>query len=122
VENSVRFAATSFVDNRLGWAVGSGGAVYRTINGGRTWQQQRSGVDVDLYDVKFLDAVEGWAVGAEGTIIYTSNGGLNWTTQRSNTSHPLERIFFADRTHGWAVGFGGTVVTYVRAEAPKLSR
>jgi photosystem II stability/assembly factor-like uncharacterized protein len=121
-ENSVRFGATSFVDNRLGWAVGSNGSVYRTVNGGRTWQPQNSGVDVDLFDVKFLDAVEGWAVGEEGTIIYTNDGGLSWTTQRSGTSHPLERIFFADRTHGWAVGFGGTVVTYVRAEAPKLSR
>jgi photosystem II stability/assembly factor-like uncharacterized protein len=122
IENSVRFAATSFVDNRLGWAVGSAGNVYRTINGGRTWQQQTSGVEADLYDVKFLDASEGWAVGAEGTIIYTNNGGLSWTTQSSGTPHPLERIFFADRTHGWAVGFGGTVVTYVRAEAPRLSQ
>ncbi|PYS73049.1 MAG: hypothetical protein DMF69_05975 [Acidobacteria bacterium] len=119
---AIRFGATSFVDNRLGWAVGSGGVVYRTINGGRTWLPQTSGVDVDLYDVKFLDALEGWAVGAEGTIIYTNDGGLHWTTERSGTPHPLERIFFADRTHGWAVGFGGTVVNYVRSEAPRMSR
>jgi photosystem II stability/assembly factor-like uncharacterized protein len=118
----IRFASASFVDNRLGWAVGSGGVVYRTINGGRTWQPQVSGVAVDLYDVKFLDAVEGWAVGAEGTIIYTNDSGLHWVTQQSGTEHPLERIFFADRTHGWAVGFGGTVLTYVRSQAPRLSR
>jgi photosystem II stability/assembly factor-like uncharacterized protein len=122
LKTPIRFAAASFVDNRLGWAVGSSGIIYRTINGGRTWHPQHSGVDVDLYDVKFLDAVEGWAVGAEGTIIYTNDGGIRWTTQRSGTPHPLERVFFAGRTHGWAVGFGGTVVTYVRAEAPRLSR
>jgi photosystem II stability/assembly factor-like uncharacterized protein len=121
-QNAVRFAATSFVDNRLGWAVGSGGTIYRTINGGRTWQQQNSGVTADLFDVKFLDAVEGWAVGAEGTIIYTNDGGLHWTVEQSGTEHPLERIYFADRKHGWAVGFGGTVLSYVRAEAPRLSR
>ena len=121
-QTPVRFAAASFVDNRLGWAVGSEGAIYRTVNGGRTWQRQVSGVEADLYDVKFLDALEGWAVGAEGTIIYTNDGGLHWTTQRSGTEHPLERIFFTDRTHGWAVGFGGTVVTYVRAQAPPVSR
>jgi len=102
--------------------VGSGGVIFRTINGGRTWQPQVSGVAVDLYDVKFLDAVEGWAVGAEGTIIYTSDSGLHWTIQQSSTEHPLERVFFADRSHGWAVGFGGTVLTYVRAQAPRLSR
>lgn len=121
-QNAVRFAATSFVDNRLGWAVGSGGTIYRTINGGRTWQQQNSGVASDLFDVKFLDAVEGWAVGAEGTIIYTNDGGLHWTVEQSGTEHPLERMFFADRKHGWAVGFGGTVLSYVRADAPRLSR
>ena len=100
--------------------MGSGGAIYRTINGGRTWQMQNSGVATDLYDVKFLDAMEGWAVGAEGRVIYTNDGGLHWTTQQTGTPHPLERIFFAGRTRGWAVGFGGTVVTYVRAEAPSL--
>jgi photosystem II stability/assembly factor-like uncharacterized protein len=94
--------------------------IYRTVNGGRTWQQQVSGVEADLYDVKFLDALEGWAVGAEGTIIHTNDGGVHWTTERSGTEHPLERIFFADRTHGWAVGFGGTIVTYVRAQAPPV--
>lgn len=120
--NSVRFAATSFVNNRLGWAVGSAGTIYRTTNGGRTWQQLDSGVDADLFDVKFIDAAEGWAVGSEGTIIYTTDGGLHWTTQPSGTPHPLERVFFADRTHGWAVGFGGTIVSYVRVEAPKLGR
>jgi photosystem II stability/assembly factor-like uncharacterized protein len=91
--------------------------IYRTVNGGRTWQQQNSGVQSDLHDVRFLDALEGWAVGDEGTIIHTNDGGLHWTTERSGTEHPLERIFFADRTRGWAVGFGGTVVTYVRAQA-----
>jgi len=122
IQKAIRFAATSFVDNRIGWAVGSGGSIYHTINGGRTWQQQNSGVVTDLFDVKFLDAVEGWAVGAEGTIIYTNDGGLHWTVEQSGTEHPLERIFFADRKHGWTVGFGGTVLSYVRTNAPRLSK
>jgi len=116
----VRFVATSFIGNRLGWAVGSGGSIYHTENGGRTWQQQFSGISADLLDVKFLDATEGWAVGAEGTIVHTIDGGRHWTAERSDTEHPLERIFFAGRRHGWAVGFGGTVVAYVGVEAPRL--
>ncbi|HEY8411339.1 MAG TPA: YCF48-related protein [Pyrinomonadaceae bacterium] len=112
VNKSIRFNAASFFDNRLGWAVGSEGSVYNTTNGGRTWQKQESGVDVDLFDVKFVDAQEGWAVGAEGTIIHTTDGGGHWSTERSGTPHPLERVFFTDKAHGWAVGFGGTVVAY----------
>ena len=122
MQKPVRFAATSFVGNRLGWVVGSEGNIFRTINGGRTWQQQNSGVVTDLFDVKFVDALEGWAVGAEGTIIYTNDGGLHWTLEKSGTEHPLERIFFASRKHGWAVGFGGTVLRYVPADTSRLSK
>jgi len=114
VEKTVRFTATSFFDNRLGWAVGSSGSVYRTTNGGRTWQKQESGVETDLFDVKFVDAQEGWAVGAEGTIIHTTDGGGHWTTERTGTPHQLERVFFTDKAHGWAVGFGGTVMIYTK--------
>jgi photosystem II stability/assembly factor-like uncharacterized protein len=110
----------------VGWAVGSGGAIYRTINGGRSWQPQISGVLTDLFDVKFLDTAEGWAVGDEGTLLHTQDGGRHWAIESSGTPHPLERIFFTDRTHGWAVGFGGTIVAYGNspggAEPPKLQR
>lgn len=122
VEKSTRFTAASFVDNRKGWAVGSGGSVYRTVNGGRTWERQQSGVEVDLFDVKFVSALEGWAVGAEGTIVSTRDGGQNWTTERSGTVHPLERVFFTDRNRGWAVGFGGTVVAYLRDETSATTK
>lgn len=115
-----------YADSRYGWAVGSGGAIYRTVNGGRSWQSQTSGVVVDLLDVKFIDAAEGWAVGDEGTLLHTNDGGMHWMSERSPTPHSLERIFFTDRSHGWAVGFGGTIIAYSslsgRFEAPKLRR
>jgi photosystem II stability/assembly factor-like uncharacterized protein len=121
---SVRFNSTSFVEKRLGWAVGSGGAIYRTLNGGRSWLLQNSGVETDLFDVKFLDAAEGWAVGAEGVVLHTTDGGTHWATEHTVTEHNLERIFFADSTHGWAVGFGGTIIAFGtsdnRSLAPRL--
>ena len=123
---NVRFNSTSFVEKRLGWAVGSGGAIYRTLNGGRSWQAQNSGVENDLFDVKFLDAAEGWAVGAEGVVLHTTDGGTHWTGERSETNNTLERIFFSDSTHGWAVGFGGTIIAFGtsdnRSLAPRLRR
>ena len=118
---NVRFNSASFVEKRLGWAVGSRGAIYRTINGGRSWQAQNSGVENDLFDVKFLDAAEGWAVGSEGVLLHTTDGGTHWINERSQTNNTLERIFFSDSTHGWAVGFGGTIIAFgSRVDAPRL--
>jgi photosystem II stability/assembly factor-like uncharacterized protein len=107
-----RINAVSFADARRGWAVGAGGTVLSTADGGRTWRRQQSDTDADLADVKFLDAREGWAVGANGTIIHTTDGGATWSNVASGTSHPLERLAFASPTRGWAVGFGGTIIAY----------
>jgi photosystem II stability/assembly factor-like uncharacterized protein len=108
---SQRLNAVSFADAETGWAVGAGGAVYATTDGGRTWRERRSGTRADLTDVKFLDGSEGWAVGADGTVLHTNDGGGLWTEEpRRATEHALERLFFIGRAHGWAVGFGGTVI------------
>jgi photosystem II stability/assembly factor-like uncharacterized protein len=116
----VRFTATSFVGNRLGWAVGSAGRIFATTDGGSTWFAQRSNVDSDLMDVKFISAAEGWAAGQDGTVLHTFNGGVHWFVEPSNLSHALERLFIIDRSHGWAVGFGGTILRYGTSTVPKL--
>jgi photosystem II stability/assembly factor-like uncharacterized protein len=122
---SLRFNAASFVDARHGWAVGAGGSVYATRDGGWTWRAEVSNTEVDLYDIKFLDALEGWAVGAEGTIIHTADSGAHWTIVPSGTTHPLERLAFVNRGRGYAVGFGGTIIAYnanATTPAPELKR
>lgn len=116
----VRFTAANFVDGRRGWAVGAGGSVFATRDGGRTWGKQTSNVQADLYDVKFLDEFEGWAAGAGGTLIHTVDGGRHWTIEPSGTTHALERLCFVGRTHGWVVGFGGTIISFTpNAAAPR---
>ena len=107
-----RVNAVSFVDARRGWAVGAGGLVLATLDGGRTWQARESGVAADLHDVKFFDEREGWAVGGEGAILHTTDGGATWRAEPPITPHTLERLFFAGRTRGWAVGFGGTIIAF----------
>jgi len=106
-----RFNSICFIGRKLGWAVGSGGAIVASTGGGRLWRTQNSGVDVDLNDVFFTSARDGWAVGDDGTIIRTRNGGTQWTEVNSHVSHRLERVFFIGK-RGWAVGFGGTILLY----------
>ena len=108
----VRANAVFFADARRGWAVGTGGLVLATADGGRTWRAQESGTESDLHDVKFLDGREGWAVGSEGALLHTTDGGATWRAERPVTPHTLERLFFAGRARGWAVGFGGTIIAF----------
>jgi photosystem II stability/assembly factor-like uncharacterized protein len=106
---SRRLNAVCFVTPDAGWAVGAGGVIIATSDGGRTWRPQTSGVGDDLRDVKFFDAREGWAVGTGGTMLHTTDGGRTWGDARRVTTHALERLFLVGR-RAWAVGFGGTVV------------
>jgi len=70
--NSIHFA-----DGQNGWAVGYGGTILRTIDGGRTWGLQNSGTTDRLYSVHFPDPQTGYIVGKNGTILKTTSGGGN---------------------------------------------
>jgi photosystem II stability/assembly factor-like uncharacterized protein len=70
----------SFPDALHGWAVGHDGVILHTADGGRSWQRQDNGDNLEtIYlDVLFLDAQRGFAVGAYGKFISTENGGKTW--------------------------------------------
>src|SRR5262245_36789232 len=115
-----RFTSASLAGVNFGCVVGLAGSIYTTADGGRTWYGQRSNVDADLFDVKFIDSSEGWSVGSDGVLLHTTDGGAHWITVSSGTSHALQRLFFTDRNHGWAVGFGGTILRYRESVGPPL--
>lgn len=100
----------SFANETAGCAVGGGGTVLRTTDGGLTWKAQASGTAQTLKAVVFVGATAGWAVGGGGTIVRTTDGGRTWAAQKSGTTQPLNAVTFASATTGWAVGGRGTVL------------
>ena len=106
----VSLFAVAFPDATHGWAVGEGGAILVTTNGGATWSKQSSGTFATFWGVAFSDATHGWAVGEGGLILATTNGGATWSARGSGTSELLYDVAFSDATHGWAVGEGGTIL------------
>jgi photosystem II stability/assembly factor-like uncharacterized protein len=56
-------------------AVGAGGQIWRSIDGGHSWHSQLSPTAYDLRGVSFVDANTGTAVGDFGTILRTTTGG-----------------------------------------------
>ncbi|HLL74202.1 MAG TPA: YCF48-related protein, partial [Pyrinomonadaceae bacterium] len=58
-----------FLDAREGWAVGDGGTIIHTSDGGRTWRHERSGTRHRLERLSFPAPARGFAVGFGGTIV-----------------------------------------------------
>jgi photosystem II stability/assembly factor-like uncharacterized protein len=107
--------AVQFVDASEGWAVGDEGVVWHTIDGGRNWERQPTGVRASLRSVHFLDPYTGWAVGREelphnggsvGVVLMTRDGGLKWERVGDNSLPGLNRVRFFDPRCGIAVGDG----------------
>ena len=64
-----------FVDARRGWAVGHGGSVFATVDGGTTWQQQPVKTSKTLTTLHALDDSRVWMGGERGMIFASSTGG-----------------------------------------------
>lgn len=73
---SANLSAISFVDEEHGIAVGDGGTVLGTSDGGQTWAQQDAGTSRNLAGVVLGDSARAWAVGDGGTILTSSSAGL----------------------------------------------
>lgn len=88
-------------------AVGDGGAVLLSDDGGKSFRQAKSvPVRVTLNAVSFSDEHNGWIAGHWGVILHSGDGGETWTRQRDDriNDRPLFSIYFKDGRHGWAVG------------------
>jgi len=98
----------SFYELHKGWAVGDGGTILNTVDGGPHWMWQPSDTEQDLYGVDMFNRYVGWAVGAGGTVRRTDNGGAHWARQNPGTEATLAAVDFVDQNRGWVVLLGST--------------
>ncbi|MDZ7269120.1 MAG: T9SS type A sorting domain-containing protein [candidate division KSB1 bacterium] len=91
-----RYNDVYFVTAVTGWIVNGSGQIYRTDNGGATWQKQFERSTAHFRSIGFLDAQHGWAgnVGpgefgaTDSTVLYhTDDGGLHWTPVTAFVGH-----------------------------------
>jgi photosystem II stability/assembly factor-like uncharacterized protein len=59
-------------------AVGAGGKIIRTIDGGTNWNVIASGTAVNLKDVDMVTALVGYIAGESGTVLRTGDAGATW--------------------------------------------
>jgi photosystem II stability/assembly factor-like uncharacterized protein len=79
------FLDVFLVDEDAGFAVGRKGIVFKTADGGISWNQLvHNRTTEDLYGVYFVSRSVGYVVGNAGTILRTNDGGGTWNIQTNN--------------------------------------
>src|SRR6266849_1766785 len=109
-------SAIALVDAQTAIAVGWGGEIHRTTDGGAFWNRQvQCAVTTNINSLSFVDTNTGWAVGGSifdgaSAIVHTTDGGATWTPQVSGPDRPLSGVSFADANLGVAVGDYSTIL------------
>jgi len=106
--SSFNFNSVYTIDALHAVAVGNGGAILRTQDGGATWATRVSNTTVNFYSVYFVNSSHGYAVGGSGIIQESNDGGDTWSGIYSGTTQALYSVFFYNQT-GWIVGGAGTI-------------
>jgi photosystem II stability/assembly factor-like uncharacterized protein len=107
-----------FLDERVGWVVGSNGTILSTRDAGRTWEQNSRFTENNILDVHFSDLQNGWLLCEQNSyrnesypasyMLRTDDGGHHWERIDFNGLHDrLIRLFFSNDGFGFAVGEGG---------------
>lgn len=93
-----------FVSLNTGYAVGVGGKILKTIDGGYSWTQQTSGTTLTLFDCEFESELLGRVCGAGGLVLRTSDGGTTWTPTVILPANEFHAIHFFTTTNGYVAG------------------
>gem|GEM_PF-2685353 len=97
-----------FVSDLEGFVVGTGGRLFRTIDGGLTWVVVVTGTTVDLTGFRIING-RWYVYGKNGVVRYSLNGGVTWVTIQLDVNVTITDIRFISDNYGIAVGHGGVV-------------
>ena len=96
-----------FPSELVGYAVGEGGIIWKTTDGGMDWQQLTSPTLAENNSVFFLNDTLGFISGGSGH--KTTDGGLTWTSMGGVPQYCVG-ILFTDPDTGFAASVSGQVV------------
>lgn len=96
-----------FIDQNVGYAVGDGDTILRTLDGGDTWAAvTATGGGNGLFSVFVIDRYRVWVGDDGGDLYYTNDGGTTWT-QRAFTGDGAGSVLdieFINELFGFIIG------------------
>ena len=98
-ENKGTFMDIKFLTSNLGFAVTYGGAIYKSTDGGNSWELKNSHTYSNLFEICIVDAQHIWIAGNE--LLYSLDAGENWTLMPRPENDKFLDIFFTDMNNGW---------------------
>jgi len=105
--------SVSTPDGKLVLASGYWGSIYRSENGGQSWERTDSGTKRLIYGISMADTQTGWAVGQLGLVLRTQDGGKTWVRQSTPKDHQGVHLFSVQALspqRAIAVGEWGTII------------
>lgn len=111
-----RLNALRMIDEKQGWAVGNGGAIVQTTNGGLSWSDPISAGENSLFQhfdfsCTIVSGGKIWIAGNPGTTVFSidlTSGEIY--AHRTGIRRPIHDIHFVDDQFGWMAGALGTIV------------
>jgi photosystem II stability/assembly factor-like uncharacterized protein len=107
-----------FLNANEGFASGDDASLYKTLDGGATWQTIKIEMPSNRYisGFQFVNPLVGWVIsnknshdtlvldGYESYVMFTNDGGKSWQIQHSEKALQIWQVRFVDDQEGWAVG------------------
>ncbi len=99
-----------FLTADSGWTCGRTGDIWRTTDGGDSWERKNLGGPKHAARIRFVDSEFGWAAGGDIVQLKTTDGGENWEQVflpippfPSGDTAEFQGVYFVNRNIGFLV-------------------
>jgi photosystem II stability/assembly factor-like uncharacterized protein len=102
--------ATCFSGEQEVWMVGELGRIFRSTDGGNTWERQHADTARPFLAISCVGPGKAWIAGKEGIMYRTTDSGASWQSVATGSNRHVFAMQFADERRGHAAGDFGVMV------------